>query len=150
MVSAFASPRSVPTKPSFCVIVGTATHTAIVVLDGEVDLACADELRKALDEQRAAGRRHVRVDASAVTFLDATVLNVLFDAHTEFLAHGGTLVLTAAGPPVLRLLTLTGLDHVLFLAEPASRRSAPPARATGRRRAGSGALRALRPIFPAN
>lgn len=95
-----------------------AAGTATVVLDGEVDLACADALRTTLEQQRRAGRRHVRVDTSAVTFIDATILGVLLDAHLEFLACGATLVLSDIAPRVERLLRITGLDSVFFIAAP--------------------------------
>jgi len=136
-----------PAKP-FSVIVGPTSQTATIVLSGEVDLSCADALRAALEEQFASGRRHVRVDAAAVRFLDATVLEVLFDAHNQFLGEGGTLVVAGTPPCVRRLLQLTGLDQVLFLGEPKQRRGAPGGRANGRRHMRASALRALRPLLP--
>jgi anti-sigma B factor antagonist len=150
MVSAFAQTRSVPSHTPVSVRVGTSSHAATVVLDGEVDLACADALRTTLAEQRAADRRYVRVDTSAVSFLDATVLEVLLEAHNEFLARRGTLVIAGVTPRIQRLLRLTGLDEVLFLADvgpsPSPSRSR---RVTEHRRSRAGSrLRALRPATP--
>lgn len=147
MVSASAQPLFGRTKPSYSVIVGPASHTATIVLHGEVDLACADTVRAMLDEQFAAGRRHVRVDTAAVRFIDSTVLGVIADGHDEMLRRGGTLVVTGASRRLQRLLRITALDRVLFLTDPQPRRSVPSARAGARRRS---RLRALRPAVPSS
>jgi len=123
----------------FSVVAGPAPHTTTLVLDGELDLACADRLRSALDAQLRSGRRHVRVDAARVRFVDGTVLGVLFEAHSQLLARGGTLVLTGTPERVQRLLQLTGLDRVLLRADRSPGRSRV-SRPTGNRR--------LRPVLP--
>ena len=93
-------------------------YSATVAARGELDLAAAEPLRRLLEQQRRAGHRHVRVDTSDVTFVDTTALGVLADVHQQFLARHGTLTLTGAGPRVRRLLRITGLDQVLFVAGP--------------------------------
>lgn len=148
--SASAHHPSVGSKQSFSIIVGPTSQTATIVLSGDVDLACADALRATLDDQYADGRRHVRVDAAAVRFLDATVLEVLFEAHNKFLGRGSTLVVAGMPPRVRRLFRLTGLDKVMFLTEPAPRQTASPARANRRRRLRASALHALREVSPAS
>jgi anti-anti-sigma factor len=150
MASAIAHHQPDRSKPSFSVIVGPTSQTATIVLSGEIDLACADALRATLDDQYAGERRHVRIDAAAVRFVDATVLEVLFDAHNKFLGRGSTLVVAGAPPRVRRLFRLTGLDKVLFLTEPTPQRVTSAVRANGRRRLRASALRALRPISPAS
>ena len=151
MASASAHHPFVGSKHSFSVIVGPTSQTATIVLSGEVDLACADALRATLDDQYAEGRRHVRVDAAAVRFLDATVLEALFEAHNKFLGRGSTVVVAGLPPRVRRLFRLTGLDKVMFLTEPAPRRIASPAaRVNGRRRLRASALHGLRQVSPAS
>lgn len=81
---------------------------------GELDLAAADVLALLLTQQVEAGRRFVRLDMSAVTFLDCACLEVLVSAHHRYIAAHGTIVLTGVGAPVTRLLKLTGLDGTLF------------------------------------
>ena len=139
------SPNSAPVVS---VVAGPTSHSTTLVLGGEFDLACAGRLSTALDEQLHDGRRHIRVDAARVRFFDATVLGVLVEAHTRLLARGGTLVLTGVPARVQRLLEITGLDRVLFRAEPSPRpgrrirsaRTSPP-RSSGR-------LRLLRLALP--
>jgi anti-anti-sigma factor len=91
-------------------------HSATIVLGGELDLAVANSLAATLEDQHRRARRYVRLDVSDVTFMDATALSVLVDAHFEFLTHRGTLTLTGVGRPVSRLLSLTGLGDVLLVA----------------------------------
>jgi anti-sigma B factor antagonist len=81
---------------------------------GEWDLANAHLLAKELDEHHRAGRRLVRLDLSAVSFLDCTCLDVLVTAHRRQLAARGTLVLTGLTPRLTRLLTLARLDKMLL------------------------------------
>lgn len=81
---------------------------------GELDLAAADQLLAVLNQQCESGRCVTRLDLSAVTFLDCSCLGALVQAHHRFLATHGALRLTGIGPPVERLLTLTGLGQTLF------------------------------------
>ena len=86
----------------------------LVRAEGEWDLANAHVLADALAEHERAGRRFVRLDVSAVTFLDCTCLEVLAAAHVRLLGARGTLVLTGVPARVMRLLNLAGLEQVLF------------------------------------
>jgi anti-anti-sigma factor len=128
-----------PQRPKVRPLYGVTVHadgdaeTAIVVASGEIDLASADSIGAVLHDQLRRGRRHVRVDLTAVTFLDASALGMLLGAHYEFLANHGTLTLTGPGRAVVRLLRITGLDDVLFVSAGARYRFAPSRRS----RAGS-------------
>jgi anti-sigma B factor antagonist len=81
---------------------------------GEWDLANAEALAEMLEEHEKAGRRFVRLDVSAVSFLDCTCLDVLVTAHRRLLAARGTLVLTGVTPRLTRLLSLARLDRVML------------------------------------
>ena len=87
---------------------------ALVRAVGEWDLANADALAELLQEHEKAGRRFVRLDVSAVSFLDCTCLDVLVTTHRRLLAARGTLVLTGVTPRLTRLLRLARLDRVLL------------------------------------
>ena len=119
MAPAIVSEPAAPTADlpvSMIVHADDVAHCATIVLSGELDLAVANSLAATLEDQHRRARRYVRLDVSDVTFLDATALSVLVDAHFEFLAHRGTLTLTGVGRPVSRLLSLTGLGDVLLVA----------------------------------
>ena len=87
----------------------------LVVLTGEVDISTAprfkDDLVALVDE----GVTHVVVDLIGVTFIDSTALGVLIGGVRRLHPGGGRLVLVATGRPVLRALTLTGLDKVFTI-----------------------------------
>ena len=80
----------------------TKTDDALIV-EGEVDLAAADELREALLESAAAGTSVV--DTSGVTFIDSTGLHILLSAGRA-LNGTGPLVLRSPSRAVLRLLSI--------------------------------------------
>lgn len=90
------------------------TSRVLVRVVGEWDVANADVLAALLDEHDRAGRRFVRLDVSAVTFLDCACLEVLVTAHRRLLGARGTLVLTGVPARLSRLLRLARLDGVLL------------------------------------
>jgi anti-sigma B factor antagonist len=90
---------------------------ATVALCGEMDLSNVGLFAGVLDNQLGLGRRFVRVDLSAITFLDCAALQVIVDAHNRCLAARGMLVLTGVPSHIARLLALTRLDKALFVAD---------------------------------
>lgn len=76
--------------------------------------AAATGLSAVLEHELAIGCHFVRLDLSELSMLDRAGFDVLVDAHHQFLAAGGALVMTGVGPRIARLLQLTGLDRTLF------------------------------------
>lgn len=74
----------------------------------------ATRLAAVLQRERAAGSKYVCLDLSELSMLDRAGLDVIVEAHHQFLGADGALVLTGVGPRVARLLQLTGLDRALF------------------------------------
>ncbi|WP_411107713.1 STAS domain-containing protein [Streptomyces sp. cmx-4-9] len=89
---------------------GQAREPALVVLgvSGELDVACAQQLRSELESviDRAPGE--VVIDLSALAFCDSSGLSALLNARLHALASGRVLCLAGASPQMLRLLELTG------------------------------------------
>lgn len=81
---------------------------------GELDLAAAPVLAAALNAQQ---RRYVHLDMSEVRFCDSAGLTVLVEAHRDLLSRHGSLTLVGADPRIRRLLSITGMDAVLFTVE---------------------------------
>jgi anti-sigma B factor antagonist len=94
-------------------------------LVGELDLASVPILDACLRNLLATGSRYVRADLSGLSFLDCTGLGVLVEAHQDFLGVRGTLILTGAGPQVRRVMSIAGVDDVLFVAADYPRSSLP-------------------------
>ena len=88
---------------------------AAVALRGEFDLANAGELRAALDEHLDAGRRVIRINASAVTFIDSTAMGALVAASERCRDEHGSLILTGVPARLKRLLAVAGLDQLLLV-----------------------------------
>lgn len=84
-----------------------------IVLSGEIDLQVAAELRESGDAAiAAAGGRPVRIDMSAVTFLDSTGIGALVAISNA--AHDKDVPLRLRSVPekITKLLSITGLDDV--------------------------------------
>ena len=85
----------------------------VVAVHGELDLAGAPDLRRALSEaiDENPGRQVV-VDLEGVEFIDSAGLGVLAGGLQRARAGEGDLVLVATGRSVVKALELTGLTRV--------------------------------------
>lgn len=81
-----------------------ADGAAVLVLEGELDLAATPLLRARVDE--FAGPALV-LDFRRATFIDSAVLKELLRARSELAARDVRLVLAGVPPPIRRLLDLT-------------------------------------------
>jgi anti-sigma B factor antagonist len=77
---------------------------AVLVLEGELDLAATPMLRARMDEFEGAG---LVLDFRRATFIDSAVLKELLRARSELAARDVRLVLAGVPPPIRRLLDLT-------------------------------------------
>ena len=90
---------------------------AVVRVEGEIDLDSAGELSEAaLAAMQEIGPRVV-LDLSGVTFMDSTGLKVLLAVHKRAELAGGRLVLAAPTRSVNRVVSITGFDRTLAVAE---------------------------------
>lgn len=92
---------------------------AVVLLDGELDLASGSPLRTRLatlvhDDPPP---RQVVVDLTSLAFVDASGISVLMATHKALARQGGELVLRRPSPLVQRVLTLLKLEDVLRVVE---------------------------------
>jgi anti-sigma B factor antagonist len=92
----------------------TAGRALRLVLRGQVDILCHDQLRDALAVAIAAtGKRPIEVDLSRVTFLDAAGVGVLVVAYNTARSRQLTLRVDGATGIVLQVLEITGAAEVL-------------------------------------
>lgn len=108
-------------------------------VEGEVDLACAAQLREPVDQMLASdgGLRHLVLNLRGLTFLDSTGIAVILGRYRAVAARGGRVVVAEANSRVRRMLELSGALRLLELAEAESeavRRLHNPGRSPGRRR----------------
>ena len=81
-----------------------ADGAAVLVLEGELDLAATPMLRARVDELSAPA---LVLDFRRATFIDSAVLKELLRARAELAARDIRLVLAGVPPPIRRLLDLT-------------------------------------------
>jgi len=85
--------------------------TTTLVISGEIDLACADELREQLYAITATGSSTGVVDLSGVTFLDSSGLGVLIAAKKRAVATDTDLVLDHPSAACRSVLSVSGADQ---------------------------------------
>jgi anti-sigma B factor antagonist len=94
---------------------------AAVSVHGDLDVSTAAALWSILQNHLTAGRRYLRVDLSAVKFIDAAAVTAIVEVHHEALYRRGRLVLSGVSAAVAKVLSLTGVDGTLFIAGPPAR-----------------------------
>jgi anti-anti-sigma factor len=88
----------------------------VVVVRGELDIATAPDLEKALLDAATGDDVPVFVDLSATSFLDSTGLKVLVHAARQ-LEDRFTLVCPADHHPVMRVVGFAGFDQAFPVIE---------------------------------
>lgn len=101
--------RLVDGSGTLVVTLGGALEDATVSAHGEFDLTNSDAIAHALVERLSAGARSVRLDLSAVTFMDATAINAIVQSQNLYRARQGTLVISGQRGMAARVLALSGV-----------------------------------------
>jgi anti-sigma B factor antagonist len=91
------------------------SHT-VVTIAGEVDIACANELRDGLLGLVNRGVSSLVVDLRPVTFIDSTGVGCLLRVFHRQTLMGGAIHFLADQPCVLRVFELMQLDRRLHVA----------------------------------
>ncbi len=95
-----------------------ASGCTTLVVSGEVDMKGSDKLRTTgVTAIQAHDRQPLKIDLSAVTFLDSTGLGALIHLRNTTNDEPGALQLIDPSEPVLRVLTLTRLDEVFAISK---------------------------------
>jgi anti-sigma B factor antagonist len=93
------------------VVAHAGSRMTTIRIAGEVDLACAHQLRAALRGLTG----DAVLDCSELSFIDSTRLSVVLGAHRRFEAEGHCLQLVDVSQAVHRTLRVAGLDRVLLV-----------------------------------
>jgi anti-sigma B factor antagonist len=99
--------------PEVSLAVEVVGGVPVVSAPEEIDITNAAELRAALHKAASIGNGTLVVDMSQTQFCDSSGLNVLVRAHKRAQAEGGEVVLVVCASAVLRILAVTGVDHVI-------------------------------------
>lgn len=84
-------------------------RTAVIAVEGELDLSSATSFREALDELPGEEHGAVVLDLSAVTFIDSTALRLLLDAQRR-IREASVMPVVCTNRNVLRIFKIAGLD----------------------------------------
>jgi anti-sigma B factor antagonist len=87
----------------------------VVSLAGEMDIASAPELARALEALGGANATAVVIDLSALTFIDSSGISVLATAARDARARGGELVVAAPEGDVRRVFEIVRLAEIVPL-----------------------------------
>ena len=89
----------------------------LVRVAGDVDLATSPQLREGLDRAIVSGAPLVRLDMTAVTFLDSSGISVLVDTQQRLHEASARLVLHGVGDHIKRVLEISGLGSFFELSD---------------------------------
>jgi anti-sigma B factor antagonist len=92
---------------------------ARLVLEGEVDLASAQTVRRAVGDVLDQGAREIVIDLTPVTFLDSTGLALLLHAARDADRRGAAVrSISPAGAEARLVIELAGVGGILGLEDP--------------------------------
>jgi anti-sigma B factor antagonist len=92
---------------------------AVVVMEGELDMANAPLLQGRIESDEIAGAKTIVLDLQQLTFLDSTGLRVILAARELCWRRGQEFAVTPGSQQVQRLLSVTGVgEHLRTIAEP--------------------------------
>ena len=90
-------------------------ETALVELEGQIDLHTAPQLKEHLLAAIDDGAVNVIVDLSKTTFIDSMTLGVLLGAVKRLRPRGGQLRVICVDPSIRKIFEITLLDRVFSL-----------------------------------
>ena len=93
----------------------------IVSMTGELDIATAEQAYSYISEVLDGRAAPVTVDLSGLTFCDASGLGALARVARHARQAGRQLRLASAGPSVLKIMRITGMDRVFPELYPSAR-----------------------------
>ncbi|MGW7087461.1 STAS domain-containing protein [Streptomyces sp. NPDC054871] len=95
----------------------TGSHHAVLRLAGELDYTTLPTLREAVVAMMTAGRQHLALDMSRITWCDNASLYALIGIRTALRNADGSLALTTPSPAFRQALDRDGVRSALLDAE---------------------------------
>jgi anti-sigma B factor antagonist len=95
-----------------CHVQSIGDDIAAVTVEGEVDMATGEQLRKCLDDALEKNAAQLVVDLTKCGFLDSTGISVLIKTHRRTTA---SLHIIVPNEHVRRVLTISSLDSIFTI-----------------------------------
>lgn len=102
--------RRAPTR----FVLDSSSEPPVVWIQGDVDLASADDMSRCLSAA-IADRNGLVIDLSETTFMASSALNILVRAHQLAAQSAASIVIRSPSSPVARVLALAGLDRLFTI-----------------------------------
>ena len=90
---------------------------ALIVVEGELDIATLPEFEQAVTRMRAQGLERMVIDLRQLEFLDSMSIELLLRVHHELEGTGADLVVVRGPRAVNRVFDLMELERVLTLVD---------------------------------
>jgi len=87
------------------------SRSVIVAIEGELDIATADDLREHVQQAMDEHGPWLILDLSALDFMDSSGLNVIISTYRSVREAGGSLSLAALNERVTKVVRLFGLHR---------------------------------------
>jgi anti-sigma B factor antagonist len=104
-------------SPIFDVQTSRDGDVAVISPSGELDIATAPQLEQAISEATGSGADALVLDLRGLTFMDSTGLRTLVQTHQRAESTGFGLSIWRGTSQIDRLLSVSGLEDVLPLAD---------------------------------
>ena len=85
----------------------------VVELSGELDVSCADDLKKELDSNIEKKFSDVKVDMSNLQYIDSTGIGVIVGAMKKLKSGDKDITILEAKDNVKKIFKITGLDQII-------------------------------------
>lgn len=85
----------------------------VVELAGELDVSCADDLKKELDSNIEKKFSDVKVDMSKLQYIDSTGIGVIVGAMKKLKGGQKNITILEAKDNVRKIFKITGLDQII-------------------------------------
>lgn len=97
------------------VLMRTRNEVDVLELPERLDAVVAPELRQAINDLLARGRRRLLLDLGSVRFCDSSGLSVLVTAFRGTKESGGAVALLRVSPAAQRIIELTNLHQAFAI-----------------------------------
>ena len=102
-----------PSPRPLDVDVESRNGVARLALNGELDMASAQQLSEWIEWAEHDGAATIMLDLRGLSFIDSSGLRALIQAHDRANSNGHQLLLVAATEAARRLFEMTGTKHLL-------------------------------------
>lgn len=86
-----------------------------ITLSGEIDIACAPEFKRKLNELVGNGENDIELLCGGLTYIDSTGLGILVGALKKVKDHQNNIYIYQLRDNIRKLFRITGLDSVFIL-----------------------------------